>query len=397
MNASGFPKHGHDDSTIYLDYHASTPIDMRVLEIMQPYLMAEFGNPHSASHAFGRRAALAVERAREQVAALIDGTPEDIVFTSGATEANNLALQGLAGGWGTGRPRFLVSSIEHASVLEPVAMLAQAGFDVVHLRVSPDGLVDLDQLELELRRGPSLVSIGAANGEVGTIQAMRRVADLCREADAMLHTDATQAVGKMPISFYDDGIDLLTLASHKIYGPKGIGALVAAPHARRHLKPLIVGGGQQGGLRAGTLPTALCVGLGAACEVAGACWKEEATRLATYRDGLMARLFASTSGVTVNGTMVHRLPGNLNLRVKGVDGLQLIASLREVAISVGSACASAGSHVTPSHVLTALGLSDEEARSSIRISLGRFTSEEDCVVAADALARAIALVRVTDS
>ncbi len=379
--------------SVYLDYQASTPIDSTVLDSMWPYMLEEFGNPHSASHDYGRRAAAAISIAQTQVADLVESAPEDVIFTSGATEANNLVLRGLAKGWGTGKPRYLILSTEHPSVLEPAKVLAEEGQELVQIRVTRDGLVDMEQLEAELQSGPALVSVGAVNGEIGTIQPLERISELCRFNGSLLHTDASQAVGKVPLSFYKNGIDLLTLSGHKIYGPKGIGALVITPEIRRHLKPMILGGGQQDGLRAGTLPTPLCVGLGTASRIALSCWQDEAERLSLHRDRLLKHLCVLTSDVEVNGSLSHRLPGNLNLRFTGVDALQLISELPDLAISAGSACASSNTKIRPSHVLQAIGLTDEEIRSSVRIGMGRFTVEQDLLFAANALARAVRRVR----
>jgi cysteine desulfurase len=331
----------------------------------------------------------AVERSQHQIATLVEAKPEDIVFTSGATEANNLALRGLEDGWGSGRPRFLVSSIEHASILELASVFTGNGRDFVVLRVLADGTIDLDHLEAELALGPSVVSIGAANGEIGTIQPIRQIADLCRKFDSVFHTDATQAAGRVPMNSYGDYVDLITISSHKIYGPKGIGALVVAPQIKRHLKPLLIGGGQQQGLRAGTIPTPLCVGFGVACELAAAELRLESERLTCYQVLLLEELKKRSSAIEVNGPIEKRLPGNLSIRIQGVNGTQLATRLRDIAISTGSACASSGTKASPSHVLKALGLSDAVARSSVRISFGRFSTAQDYLIAAQDLDIAI--------
>jgi cysteine desulfurase len=377
---------------IYLDNQASTPVDERVYEAMVPFFSEEFGNPHSSSHDYGRRAASAVEVSRQHVADLVDAAPEDVIFTSGATEANNLVLRGLSGGWGTGQPRLVILSTEHPSVIETAMVLAETGLEFVQLGVSSDGLVDLEQLQAELGRGPSLVSVGWANGEIGTVQPMAAIGALCADADTMLHTDASQAVGKIPTSLYGAGVDLLTLSGHKIYGPKGIGAVIATAAARRHLKPQIVGGGQQQGLRAGTLPTPLCVGLGMACKFALDCLGSEGERLQRYRTAILETL-SNLGGIRINGSMTHRLPGNLNVGIAGVEALELTSSLRDVAISAGSACSSSGAKAAPSHVLRALGLTDAEARASVRIGLGRYTTSDEVERAARAIVEAVTMIR----
>ena len=379
------------EQQIYLDYQATTPVDPRVFEAMVPFFLGEFGNPHSTMHGYGRRAEAAVRRARNDIAGIIGALPEDVIITSGATEANNLALRGMAEGW-TGQPFRLVSiGIEHPSILEPAARLASAGFDVVILPVGPDGLVELERLDRELSRGLALVSVAAGNNEIGTLQPLADIAEVCHRRGSLFHTDASQTVGKIPLDMYGVGIDLLTLSGHKAYGPMGIGALVATAASRRLLAPQMFGGGQQDGFRAGTLPVSLCAGLGMACRVASTEMQEEARRLTGYRARLFGALETAVGGVSFNGSTLRRLPGNLNLRIAGVDAHQLIAMVPELAISTGSACASSGGH--PSYVLKSIGLTDEEIRSSVRIGLGRFTTREEVDKAADLLAAAISKLR----
>ncbi len=383
------------EQQIYLDYQATTPVDPRVFEAMVPFLLGEFGNPHSALHGFGRRAEAAVRRARQDIAMIVGALPEDVIITSGATEANNLALRGLAEGW-RGSPFRLVSiGIEHPSVLEPAARLASAGFDVVILPVEAEGLVDLKRLDRELSRGLALVSVAAANNEIGVLQPIAEIAELCHRHGCLFHTDASQTVGKVPLDMYGMGIDLLTLSGHKAYGPKGIGALVATAESRRLLAPQMLGGGQQDGLRAGTVPVALCVGLGMACRVASTEMQSEGLRLTDYRARLLGALETAVGGVMFNGSALCRLPGNLSVCIAGVDAHQLIAMVPELAISTGSACASSGGH--PSYVLKAIGLTDEEIRSSVRIGLGRFTTQDEVDKAADRLATAIGRLRCRES
>lgn len=380
---------------LYLDYQASTPLDPAVREAMLP-LLAEFGNPHSTGHPYGRQAAALIERARAQVADLVGANPEDVIFTSGATEANNLALRGLAQAYDSRPARLISLATEHASVLEPIEALAREGVDVCILPVQPDGLVDLARLERELAQAPAIVSIAAANNEIGVLQPLEMIANLCLRHGALLHSDATQAVGKVPLGLYECGIDALSLSGHKTYGPMGIGALVATARIRNRLVAQSLGGGQQAGLRSGTLPTFLCVGLGEACRLAHTQLAEEAQRLRSLRDRLLSALSARVQGLRLNGPLEPRIPGNLNLCVPDIDTLQLMTAVPELAFSSGSACASSGGHLAPSHVLRALGLSIEEIRGSFRLGFGRFTREADIDRAADRLAAAISMLRTRE-
>ncbi len=379
------------ENQIYLDHQATTPVDPRVLEAMLPFFLGEFGNPHSSMHGFGRRAETAVRRARSDIADIVGALHEDVIITSGATEANNLALKGMAEGLGGTSSRFVSIGIEHPSVLEPLSRLASIGFDVVILPVGTDGLVELERLDEELRRGPALVSVAAANNEIGVLQPLMEIAELCRRHGCLFHTDASQAIGKIPLDMYEMGIDLLTLSGHKAYGPKGIGALVATAECRQRLAPQMLGGGQQDGLRAGTIPVALCVGLGMACRLALTEMEGESRRLLDFRSRLFSALEATVGGIAFNGSIKQRLSGNINLRFAGVDSHQLMTLMPELAISTGSACASAGGH--PSYVLKAIGLSDEEIRSSIRIGIGRFTTPEEVDVTIDVIKSAITKLR----
>lgn len=381
----------NQEEQIYLDHQATTPIDPRVLESMMPYFVEEYGNPHSAMHEYGRRAESAVRHALADIAESIGALPEDVVTTSGATEANNLALIGIAEGGGGRSPKFISVSIEHPSVLKPLSRLTSRGFEVAILSVGIDGRIDFGRLEEELHRGPALVSVAAANNEIGVLQLLPEIGELCRRYGSLLHTDASQAVGKVPLDIYSMGIDMVTLSGHKTYGPKGIGALVATAECRRLLAPQMLGGDQQGGLRGGTVPVPLCVGLGMACRIASAEMEQEALRLAHLRDRLFNALATQAGGIAVNGSPIWRLPGSLNLRVDGVDAHQLIAMVPGVAMSTGSACASSGGH--PSYVLKELGLSDDEVRSSVRIGLGRFTTVENVDKAVELLATAISKIR----
>jgi cysteine desulfurase len=351
---------------VYLDHHATTPLDPCVLDAMLPYFSERFGNPHSAQHAYGWAAEQAVERARTQVAGLIGALPEEIVFTSGATEANNLAIRGVAARAGD-RRHVVTCATEHPCVLETCRALRRDGFEVIELPVQHDGLLDLDRLSAALRPDTTLVSIMTANHEIGVFQPIAEIGRLCRERGIVLHTDAAQAAGRIPLDVAALGVDLLSLSAHKLYGPKGIGAL----HVRRGLRlaPLLAGGGQERGLRPGTLPTPLCVGFGTACALAQPELATEAARVRALRDRMYDGLRQALPEIRLNGAAERRLPSNLNLCLPGIDAEDLLAGLPELALATGAACASATQE--PSPVLRALGLSDEDIQGSIRIGLGR--------------------------
>jgi cysteine desulfurase len=377
---------------VYLDNQSSTRVDPRVLEAMLPYFTEEFGNPHSASHHYGRIAAEAVEQARGEVAAVISADPREIVFTSGATESNNLAIKGAAlfarahPQGGQPRDHIVTLQTEHKCVLESCKALEREGFAVTWLPVEPNGLVSLSALAGALTERTLLVSVMAAHNEIGVIQPLAEIGALCRAKGALLHTDAAQAFGKVPLDVEAMGVGLLSISGHKIYGPKGVGALYIRRRPRVRLLPLIDGGGQERGLRSGTLPTPLCVGLGRAAAVAGAEMLREAERLRQLRDRLWTNLSRRVPGLRLNGDPERRLPGSLNLSIPGISAPKLIQAAPVIAISTGSACTSAA--VEPSYVLRALGLSDAEANSAIRIGLGRFTTISDIDFAADVLVAA---------
>jgi cysteine desulfurase len=402
MNDTSFPKPERPNALpIYLDYQASTPVDPRVLEAMLPYFAEHYGNPHSESHVYGQNAMAAIEAARADVARLIRADPREIVFTSGATESNNLALKGAAHfarahppANGPTRDRIVTLATEHKCVLEAAAALQRGGFPVSFLPVEPNGLVSLDRLAEEITDRTLLVSVMAAHNEIGVIQPLAEIGALCRSRGVLFHTDAAQAYGKIPLEVETMKIDLMSISGHKIYGPKGIGALYIRRRPRVRLLPLIDGGGQERGLRSGTLPTPLCVGLGRAAAIAGAEMAEEAPRLLRLRERLYRNLKQRVPGLRVNGDIKHRLPGSLNLSFPGVTAPELIEACPSVAMSTGSACTSAT--VEPSYVLRALGLPDEVANASIRLAVGRFTTEAEVDFAADAIANAaVGLQRVT--
>jgi cysteine desulfurase len=372
---------------VYLDHHATTPLDPRVLDAMLPYLTERFGNPHSARHAHGWAAEQAVDAARAQVAALIGALPEEIVFTSGATEANNLAIRGAVR---AGDRRHIVTCVtEHPCVLETCRALGRDGFEVTELPVQPDGLIDPGALRSALRPATALVSIMAANHEIGVLQPLAEIGQLCRGRGILLHADAAQAAPWIPLDAAALGIDLMSLSAHKLYGPKGIGALYVRRGVR--LVPLFAGGGQERGLRPGTLPTALCVGFGTACALAQAELGAQAARVRALRDRLYGGLCHALPEIRLNGAAAPRLPNNLNLCLPGIDAEDLLAELPELAIATGAACASATQQ--PSPVLRALGLSDEAIQGSIRIGLGRTTTAGEVEFALDRLVAAVRRVR----
>ncbi len=376
---------------IYMDHHATTPTDPRVVEAMLPYFTERFGNPASALHAHGQEAEEAVEVARGQVAALLGARPEEILFTSGATESNNLALRGAALGQARGLP-ILTAATEHVSVLDPCRDLAHGGASLSVLPVDAQGTLAAERVAEALAGRPALVSVMLANNEIGTLQPVAEIARACRECGAMVHTDAAQAAGRVPVDVDGLGVDLLSVSGHKMHGPKGVGALYVRglPH-RSPLAPVSRGGGQEGGLRPGTLNVPGIVGLGAACDIARREQTAESARVAHLRDRLQAGILARVQGVQVNGHPAHRLPGNLNLTFQGVDGEALMLALPGIALSSGSACLSTTRE--PSHVLLALGRTPAQARGSLRFGLGRFTTEAEVDQVIGEVARAVERLR----
>ncbi len=375
---------------VYLDHHATTPCDPAVVAAMAPWWSEHAANPDSRLYRPALEAAAAVERARGQLARSLGAVPEAVIFTSGATEANNLALKGVCeAALESGNPRRRLLSLvsEHRAVLDPLAYLGRHGFPVQLLPVGPDGLVDLAQLEAALGDDGLLLSVMAANNEIGVLQPLAAIAELCRQRGVLLHVDAAQAAGHIPLAMDALGIDLLSLSAHKLYGPKGVGALLVRPGLR--LAPQLHGGSQQDGRRAGTLPVPLIVGLGEALVQAEADRQARTQRLGALRDQLWAGLQA-LGGVELNGALTPRLPHNLNVTVAGVDGARLHRLLRgQIAVSSGSAC----SQGSPSHVLAALGRSRQEAAASIRFGLGRGTSAADISVAIEAVTAALRELR----
>jgi cysteine desulfurase len=366
---------------IYLDHHATTPVDPRVLEAMLPWFGAKFGNAASRSHRFGWEAETAVDQARKRIASLIGATAREIVFTSGATESNNLAIKGI------GARHIVTMATEHKAVLDPVNRL---GVPATILAPRPDGRIDLDQLREAIRPETGLVSILYANNEIGTIQPVREIGAICREKGVPFHCDAAQALGKLRIDVEADGIDLMSLSAHKMYGPKGAGALYVRRRKVR-LTSQMDGGGHEFGIRSGTLNVPGIVGFGAACALADAEMAAESERLGALRDRLLAALEGGIDGLTVNGSMDHRLPGNLNVSFPGIDAEALLMSLPEIALSTGSACSSAT--VEPSHVLRAIGVPPDLAHASVRFGLGRFNTEEEIDYSASRLVTSVKRLR----
>jgi cysteine desulfurase len=383
---------------VYLDNQATTRCDPRVLQAMLPYFSEEYGNPHSAEHVMGRLAEEAVEQARAAVGALLGAETREIIFTSGATEANNIAIKGaarFAAGMGDPRRRIITVATEHKCVLEAVSDLAAEGFEPVVLPVRPDGRLDPQVLREALQTPTLLVSVMAVNNETGVIQDLPLLAAIAKDAGALFHSDLAQAVGKIPLDLTGWKIDLASVSGHKIYGPKGVGALFVRRRPRVRLTPLFSGGGQERGLRSGTLPTPLIVGLGEACRLAAAEMTAEADRIADLRAGLMTRLLQSIPGIRVNGTMQHRIEGNLNLTFPHARAADLMAAAPDLCVSTGSACSSA--EIEPSYVLRSMGLSDQEADRTLRIGIGRFTSAADIDYAADALSASHAACAASQS
>jgi cysteine desulfurase len=380
---SAFPQMRRNDQPIYLDYQATTPVDPRVLEAMMPYFTTKFGNAHSRSHSYGWEAEEGVEKARVQVAKLIGADEKEVIFTSGATESNNLAIRGVAEFYKDRRNHIVTTVTEHKCVLDTCRHLEQQGFEVTYLPVQKNGLVDLEALRAAVTDKTVVVSIMAVNNEIGVIQPLAEIGKICREKGAFFHTDAAQAAGKIPLDVEALNVDLMSISGHKIYGPKGIGALYVRRKPRVRLVPLIVGGGQERGFRSGTLPTPLCVGLGEACEIAMKEMDSEAKRLKKLQDRMLKGLQAKLTDIIVNGDLEHRIPGNLNISFAYVEGESLMMGIKNLSVSSGSACTSAS--LEPSYVLRALGVEEEMAHTSLRIGLGRFTTEQEVDTAVDEL------------
>ncbi|BAZ06166.1 IscS subfamily cysteine desulfurase [Calothrix sp. NIES-3974] len=377
---------------IYLDCHATTPVDPQVMAAMLPYFTEYFGNPSSINHQYGWEAEAAVKQAREIIANAINATPVEIIFTSGATEANNLAIKGVAEAYVEQGQHIITVATEHNAVIDPCKYLETLGFTVTYLPVGEDGIIDLKTLEAAFRDDTILVSVMAANNEIGVLQPLAAIGAMCRDRRILFHTDAAQAIGKIPLDVEGMHIDLMSLTAHKVYGPKGIGALyVRRRQPRVAIAPQLHGGGHERGMRSGTLYTPQIVGFGKAVEMALSLQEEENQRLTSLRQQLWQRL-SSLSGIYLNGHPTQRLPGNLNISIEGVDGAALLLGLQStVALSSGSACSSTST--APSHVLTALGRSESLAYASLRFGIGRFNTSEEIDLVAETVISVVESLR----
>jgi cysteine desulfurase len=378
---------------IYLDNHATTPVDPRVLEAMLPYLTTKFGNAASHSHQFGWEASAAVENARRQIAQLIGASAGEIVFTSGATESDNLAIKGVAEAYQAKGNHIITVVTEHKAVLDTCSRLEKLGYSVTYLPVGADGLIDLTRLRDAFTEKTVLASVMAANNEIGVLQPIEAIGKLCRERGVLFHSDAVQALGRVPLDVASMNLDLASLTAHKNYGPKGCGALYVRSGVR--VEPIIHGGGHEQGMRSGTLNVPGIVALGKACEISSQDMPEESCRIAGLRNRLRDKLLAGLDDVLINGSMEHRLPGNLNISFLGVEGEALMTAVKDVAVSSGSACHS--DKVEPTHVLKALGLTDEAAGSAIRFGIGRFNTEAEIDYVAGRVVEAVKSLREVSS
>lgn len=377
---------------IYLDYQATTPLDPRVLKKMIPYFNERFGNPHSRNHSFGWEAEEATEVAREHVARIINASPKEIVFTSGATESNNLAIKGVAEFYGDKKNHIITCVTEHKCVLESCRDLNENhGFEVTYLPVKQDGLVDIDLLKKSIKSNTLLVSIMGVHNEIGVIQPLAEIGSICRESNVFFHTDCAQAIGKIELDVNKMNIDMMSISGHKIYGPKGIGAMYVRRKPRVRIKSMMSGGGQERGMRSGTLSPALCAGLGEACKICFEEMKSENKKLIKLRDRFYAGITKECKDVYLNGSEKERIPGNLNISFAYVEGESLMMGIKDLAVSSGSACTSAS--LEPSYVLRALGVEEELAHTSLRIGIGRFTSEKEIDKAVNDIVKEVTRLR----
>jgi cysteine desulfurase len=377
---------------IYLDYQATTPVDKRVLDTMLPYFIDKFGNAASKSHEFGWNAEQTVEFYRTKIARLIGSESKEIVFTSGATESNNLAVKGTAEFFSGTRKKIITAPTEHKSVLDSCAVLAKMGFEIFLLKVDRYGLIDLDELRNAIDDNTALVSIMIANNEIGTVQPVEEIGRICHEKEVLFHTDGTQGVGKIPVDVNKMNIDLMSFTAHKMYGPKGTGALfIRCRNPKVKLVPQIHGGGHEEGFRSGTLNVPGIVGFGKACEIALNELNDEYNSTKRLREKLFNGLQAQLEDIRLNGHPEHRLPNNLNISFKYAESGSLMMSMKDIAVSSGSACSTAA--VAPSHVLKAIGLTDDELRSSIRFGIGRFTSDEEVEYAINKVSDSVKRIR----
>ncbi|PIA45374.1 hypothetical protein AQUCO_01700725v1 [Aquilegia coerulea] len=360
---------------LYLDMQATSPVDPRVLDSMLPYYLSRYGNPHSRTHLYGWESDSAVELARSQVSSLIKASSKEIVFTSGATESNNISVKGVMHFYKEKKKHVITTQTEHKCVLDSCRHLQQEGFDVSYLPVGKDGILDLDLLRKSIRPDTGLVSVMMVNNEIGVIQPMEEIGKICKEFGIPFHTDAAQALGKVPIDVEKMNVSLMSLSGHKIYGPKGVGALYMRRRPRIRVEPQMNGGGQERGIRSGTVPTPLVVGMGAACELAMKEMEYDEKRIKGLQERLLNGITSKIDGVVVNGSTERRYAGNMNISFAYVEGESLLMGLKEVAVSSGSACTSAS--LEPSYVLRALGVEEDMAHTSIRFGIGRFTTEAE--------------------
>ena len=375
---------------VYLDYAATTPVDKRVAEKMIPYLTETFGNPASNSHAFGWEAEEAVEKARADIAALINADPKEIIFTSGATESDNLAIKGAANFYKTKGKHLITVKTEHKAVLDTMRELERQGFEVTYLGVQENGLIDLEELKAAIRDDTILISVMWVNNEIGVVQDIPAIGEICRERKIIFHVDAAQACGKVPVDVEAAKVDLLSMSGHKVYGPKGIGALYVRRKPRVRLEAQMHGGGHERGFRSGTLPTHQIVGMGEAFRIAKEELEQDIAHYRKLRD-IFLKGIEGIEEVYINGDLEHRAPNNLNVSFNFVEGESLIMAVKELAVSSGSACTSAS--LEPSYVLRALGRNDELAHSSLRITFGRMTTEEEVKFAAELIKSKIGKLR----
>lgn len=376
---------------VYMDYQATTPMDPRVFEEMTPYFLEKFGNPHSRGHKYGWEAEAACEKAREQVADLIGANPKEIVFTSGATESNNLALRGIAKFYGETKNHIITCNTEHKCVIDTCRYLEREGIEVTYLPVDNQGIIDLEQLKAAITDKTAVVSIMAVNNEIGVIQPLKEIGAICRERGVFFHTDAAQAFGKIPLNVEEMNIDLMSISGHKIYGPKGIGAIFIRRRPRVRLVSMIHGGGQERGFRSGTLPTPLVVGLGKAAEIARLEMGADNERIGKLYNKLYNSLVSNIKDVYLNGHAEKRIKSNLNLSFAYIEGESMIMAIKDLAVSSGSACTSAS--LEPSYVLRAIGVGEDLAHTSIRFGIGRFTTEEEVDFAIEKVTGAIDKLR----
>ncbi|KND01828.1 cysteine desulfurase, mitochondrial [Spizellomyces punctatus DAOM BR117] len=393
IEASGFEESlvKRDGRPIYLDVQATAPMDPRVIDAMLPYMTQFYGNPHSRTHQYGWESEAGVEKGRQQVADLIGADPKEIIFTSGATESNNMSVKGVARFYKSKKNHIITTQTEHKCVLDSCRVLQEEGFDVTYLPVKENGLIDLQTLEEAIRPETALVSIMTVNNEIGVIQPIAEIGKICRAKKVFFHTDAAQAVGKIPLDVNAMNVDLMSISGHKIYGPKGIGALYVRRRPRVRLEPIMSGGGQERGLRSGTVPTPLVVGLGAACAIAKEEMNYDAARIRALSDRLINGITSQIEHVVRNGDPDASYPGCVNLSFAYVEGESLLMALKEIALSSGSACTSAS--LEPSYVLRALGADDDMAHSSIRFGIGRFTTEAEVDFVVDRVVKHVGRLR----